>query len=473
MRIGGMGLGVTVILLAGLQVLGLLGPGGSLAPARAQGTEAETEAESALATVRPGLCASDGTFAIALHGGAVFWRGNQGPKAAFLEQTLTRARAVLASGARAIDVVEATIADLENAGVFNAGKGAIANEAGVIELDASIMSGRLLEAGAVAAVKALRNPISAARLVMDQSRHVMLVGPDADAFVRAKGGAVADAGYFFYGSRNFGNVPLPDDIAIAPADAQIGAAKTAFSGAWAGVFEGNLNHMLVVEEVGPDSAEVIYALGPHPFHGEGLFRRLTAVFVEEGLRVTEPDDLSDQGTFIVTYRTNADGTLTATGVEKDGRIPPSSMTLRRLTDPSDRHGGGTVGAVARDRCGDLAAGTSTGGFGSKTPGRVGDSPIIGAGTYADNETAAVSATGHGEFFMRHVVAYAITAAMKHKGLSLEQAAGDLIKKDLFRRGLRGGVIAVDRDGNIAMPYNTEGMLRGAASDQLPPSVDVY
>ncbi len=131
------------------------------------------------------------------------------------------------------------------------------------------------------------------------------------------------------------------------------------------------------------------------------------------------------------------------------------------------------GAVVRDRCGDLAAGTSTGGFGSKTPGRVGDSPIIGAGTYADNETAAISATGHGELFMRHVAAYAIVAAMKYKGLTLEQAATGLIEQELFRKGLRGGVIAVDRDANVAMPYNTEGIVRGAASNDLAPVVEVF
>jgi beta-aspartyl-peptidase (threonine type) len=134
---------------------------------------------------------------------------------------------------------------------------------------------------------------------------------------------------------------------------------------------------------------------------------------------------------------------------------------------------GAVGAVVRDRCGDLAAGTSTGGFDSKTPGRVGDSPIIGAGTYADNETAAISATGHGEFFIRHVVAYDITAAMKYKGLSLEKAAKNLIKTGLRIKGLRGGVIAVDGDGNFVMTYNTEGMVRGVTTNAMEPLVKVY
>ena len=149
------------------------------------------------------------------------------------------------------------------------------------------------------------------------------------------------------------------------------------------------------------------------------------------------------------------------------------MTLRRYIIPEKEHGGGTVGAVVRDRCTNLAAGTSTGGFGSKVPGRVGDVPIIGAGTYADNETAAISATGHGEYFMRHVAAYAIAAAMKYKGVSLEDAATDLIKGDLARKNLRGGVIAVDRDGNVTMPFNTEGMVRGVTTNDLSPNVKVY
>ena len=128
---------------------------------------------------------------------------------------------------------------------------------------------------------------------------------------------------------------------------------------------------------------------------------------------------------------------------------------------------------ALDANGDLAACTTTSGLSYKIDGRVGDSPIIGAGTYADNETAAISATGHGELFMRHVAAYAIVAAMKYKGLTLEQAATGLIEQELFRKGLRGGVIAVDREGNFAMPYNTEGMVRGAASDELASVVEVF
>ena len=171
---------------------------------------------------------------LVLHGGAVFSRNDQGPRVAFLQQALPEAHAALASGAKAIDVVEAVIAAMENSGVFNAGKGAIANRAGVVEMDASIMEGRELMAGAVASVKAVRNPISAARLVMDRSRHVMLVGPDADRFVREMGGAVAEVAYFLHGGENFGDVPLPDDIRITPPDESVGPGKAAFSGTWGG-----------------------------------------------------------------------------------------------------------------------------------------------------------------------------------------------------------------------------------------------
>ena len=452
--------------VAALLLVGLVGPNGSMARAQAQ----SADTGNPLAVVMRGLCKADEIFALAIHGGAVFARSDHGPKAAIVQQSLTEARAVLASGARAIDVVEAVIAGMENSGVFNAGKGAIANKAGVVEMDASIMEGRLHKAGAVASVKAVRNPISAARLVMDETRHVMMVGPDADKFVRENSGAVADVSYFHYGGQNFSDVPLPDDIRIMPPDEDIAKNKAAFSGAWAGVWVGiSLKHVLVVEKIEPHGAKVVHAYGPNPSFGEGLHRRFTAIFVGGGLQVTEPSDL---GGFITTYRLNPDDTLTATAAKKNS-AEVYETTFRRLADLSVGDEGGTVGAVVRDRCGDLAAGTSTGGFGSKTPGRVGDSPIIGAGTYADNKTAAISATGHGELFMRHVVAYAITAAMKYKGLSLEKAATGLIKHELPPKGLRGGVIAVDRDGNVTMPYNTEGMVRGTTSNDLAPVVEVY
>jgi len=428
------------------------------------------DTESLLSELETGHCEVDSSFAIVIHGGAAFWRGAiHAPKIPLMRQILTDARSLLANGARAIDVVEAAIASMESSGLYNAGKGAIANQAGEIELDASIMDGRQLQAGAVAAVSNLRNPIIAARLVMDKSQHVMMVGPNADRFIKQNGGAVADVSYYLHGGQNFSGVPLPDDMSILAADDSISPERTGYLGIWAGVIEGDFNHILVVEKTESDKAQVIYAQGPHPAWGKGFYRRLQGVFVDGVLQVKEPAEF---GGYKLTYKLNPDDTLSLTGTHPD--LPDGQGIMKRLPSrPGTDSNSGTVGAAVRDRCGDLAAGTSTGGFDSKIPGRVGDSPIIGAGTYADNETAAISATGHGEFFMRHVVAYDITAAMKYKGLSLEQAATNLIKKELLIKGLRGGVIAVDRDGNFAMTYNTAGMVRGVTTNTLEPTVKVY
>jgi beta-aspartyl-peptidase (threonine type) len=436
---------------------------------------ANTAVESAdkvslLSTLETGHCEVDDTFAIAIHGGSVFWRGAiHAAKIPLMRQVLTDARSMLANGARAIDVVESAIASMENSGHFNAGKGAIANQAVGIELDASIMDGRQLQAGAVAAVSNLRNPIVAARMVMDKSDHVMMVGPNAEHFIEQNGGDTVDVSYFLHGGQNFSGVPLPDDMSILAADDNISSEQDDYLGIWAGVISGNFNHILVVEKTEGDKAQVIYAQGPHPAWGEGFYRRLEGSFVDGALQVMEPAEF---GGYKLTYRLNPDDTFFLEATHPD--FPDAQGTMTRLPSrlgPDNKSG--TVGAVVRDRCGDLAAGTSTGGFDSKIPGRVGDSPIIGAGTYADNETAAISATGHGEFFMRHVVAYDITAAMKYRDLSLEQAATNLIKQDLLAKGLRGGVIAVDRDGSFVMTYNTSGMVRGVTTNALEPSVKVY
>jgi len=426
------------------------------------------ESENPLTAVRQGQCEKDDKFAIAVHGGAVFSRSLRKREASFLQSVLTEARDLLISGARGIDVVEAVIASMENSGVFNAGKGSIANEAGIIEMDASIMDGLLPKAGAVASVEAVRNPISAARLVMDKTRHVMLVGPDADQFVKENGGTMVDTTYFKHRRQSFSNVPLPDNIMITPPGDDVSPERAKLSGAWGMVAYGSWNIILVVEEISADSAKVIWAQGPHAFIGEGRYLRLPAVFVDEGIQITEPAEWDG---FTVTYQLNPDGFLNLTA-QKPGEAT-EKYKMHRIEIPMSDHDGGTVGAVVRDRCGDLAAGTSTGGFDSKIPGRVGDSPIIGAGTYANNETAAVSATGHGEFFMRHVVAHDIAAAMKYKGISLEEAATNIIKIELVKKWGRGGVIAVDKDGNIAMPFNTEGMIRGFSSNSIDPTVEVY
>ena len=460
-----------VMIVAAVAALLFLGITGSpddygLKSARAQ----SAGTDNLLFGVETGICEVDSTFAIVVHGGSVFWRGaNHSLKLPVTEQILADARVQLAAGARAIDVVEAVVAMLEDSGRFNAGKGAIANQAGGIELDASIMDGRQLQAGAVAAVRNLRNPIIAARLVMDKSRHVMMVGPNADRFIKQNGGAVAEVSYFLNGGQNFSGVPLPDDMSISVADDSISSERAGYLGIWAGIIQGNFKHILAVEKIEGDKAQVIYAHGPNPAWGKGFYRRLEGVFVDGTLRVKEP---AEYGGFALTYKLNPDDTFFLKGTHPS--YPDAQGMMRRLPYvPGRDNNSGTVGAAVRDRCGDLAAGTSTGGFDSKIPGRVGDSPIIGAGTYADNQTAAISATGHGEFFMRHVVAYDITAAMKYKGLSLEHAATNLIKKELLSKGLRGGVIAVDRDGNFVMTYNTAGMVRGVTTNTIEPSVKVY
>ena len=434
----------------------------------AQASVVTQDSERLFSEVETGQCGEDDVFAIAIHGGAIFSRTHHDDQASFARKILSSARELLFSGARGIDVVEEVIVSLQNSGKFNAGKGSIANQAGVVEMDASIMDGLLPKAGAVASVERTGNPISAARLVMDHSRHVMLVGPDADEFVQQHGGRMVDANYLLYGGYNFSNVPLPNDIKIIQPDDSVTQDLASFSGAWGGVFEGNWNTVLIVEELQNDKANVIYALGPHPYFGEGQFRRLTGELVDGILKIKEPDDI---GGFTIAYRLNPDGTLHEIA-RKPGE-KSAELNLRRIEIPKSDHDGGTVGAVVRDRCGDLSAGTSTGGYGSKIPGRVGDSPIIGAGTYANNETAAVSATGHGEYFMRHVVAYDIAARMKYTGASLKQSATMLIEDELFKKGLKGGVIAVDKEGIVTMTFNTEGMLRGMTTHNADPVVKIF
>lgn len=457
--------GVTIIMYF---LAGLIASCSSILAVHAQSLDTKTS----FSTIEIGLCETDEIFAIAIHGGAVFGQGNYRPEVAAAKSVITRAHDALVAGARGIDVVEAVIIDMENSGVFNAGKGAIANQAGVVEMDALIMEGRQHKAGAVASVEMVRNPISAARLVMEQSPHVMLVGPDAESFLKDKGAEFVDVPYFLNGGQNYSDVPLPGDIVIVPPEQHISADKMEFSGGWVGAWpEASQNHVLVVEQISADSAKVVYALGPTPFYPEdkGLYRRFTAKFVDGGLQVIEPSEL---GGYIVTYRMGSDGLLKATGTNQD-KSEVYETTLSPIEDPLKNYDGGTVGAVVRDRCGDLVAGTSTGGFDAKIPGRVGDSPIIGAGTYADNATAAISSTGHGELFMRYVVAHEITSAMKYKGISLQAAATHLIENELPGKGLRGGIIAVDQDGHVTTSYNTVGMVRGIASNTLAPSIEVY
>ena len=294
-------------------------------------------------------------FALAVHGGAGTLRRTlmDGARAelyhAGLRTALKAGRDVLAVGGSALDGVTAAVIALEDDPLFNAGRGASFTSDGTIEMDAAVMDGRERRAGAVAGICGPKNPVLAARAVMEHSPHVLLAGDGAVAFCRAQGLAFAERDYFYTENR------------------------------WQA-----LQHILE--------------------------RR------RRGLSDTDPEE-----------------------------------------DDALRHG--TVGAVACDRDGNLAAATSTGGIAGKLPGRVGDSPIIGAGTYADNASCAVSATGHGEFFMRFGAAFEIAARLRHRGATLADAAREVID-ELGRAGGSGGVVAVDRDGSVALPFNCAGMYRG-------------
>lgn len=308
---------------------------------------------------------------LVIHGGAgTITRQNLTPEKEkayrqALQQALQAGYAVLQGGGTSLDAVEAAIRLMEDSPLFNAGKGAVFTNEGKNELDAAIMDGKTGKAGAVASVTTIKNPVSAARAVMEQSEHVMMIGPGAEKFAKEKGLQIVDPSYFRTDTRY----------------KQLQKAREAES-----------------------------ATPATPPKKSGIRNRL--------------------------------GDGTADLIFSEGRKF------------------GTVGAVALDQFGNLAAATSTGGMTNKRYGRVGDSPIIGAGTYADNNTCAVSATGHGEFFIRSVVAYDIAALMDYKGLTVQQAAGEVVMKKLADRGGEGGVIALDRNGNMAMPFNSAGMYRG-------------
>lgn len=274
-----------------------------------------------------------------------------------LRSALQKGYAVIADGGASLDAVQAAVEVLENNPLFNAGKGAVFTHEGRNELDASIMDGHTLRAGAVASVTTIKNPIKAARAVMEQSEHVMLIGKGAEQFAAQQGLETADPTYFFTEQR------------------------------WRGL----------------QNAKKRDSLKTMLDHDSGMIK---------------PDLKNNDYKF------------------------------------------GTVGAVAVDEQGNLAAATSTGGMTNKRLGRVGDSPIIGAGTYADNATVAISATGWGEFFIRSVAAYDVAAMMSYQSLPVQIAAQKVVEK-IGDLGGDGGLIAIDRSGNIAMPFNTEGMYRGA------------
>lgn len=311
-------------------------------------------------------------YALAIHGGAgVIERSalDADTEAAYrtlLAEALAAGQRVLEAGGSAVDAVIASIVLMEDSELFNAGRGAVLTHEGKVELDASLMRGQDLDAGAVAGVTRVRNPILAAEAVMRRSPHVLLAGAGADAFAEGEGLERVDNDWF-----------------------------------------------------------------------------ITDLRREQLERAREADRIElDHGS--------------------------SEAAGRDLKDKF-----GTVGAVALDRDGNLAAGTSTGGMTNKRFGRVGDSPIIGAGTYASNDACAVSATGHGEYFIRRTVARDICALMQFGGLDLAAAARRVVQDELVAMGGSGGIIAVDGAGNIVLEMNTPGMYRASVRSGTAPVIAIF
>ena len=409
-------------------------------------------------------CHRNQSFSLAIHGGAVWGFTAQTSKESFVKQQLMIGRERLATGDKSLDVVEAVIAAMEDSGIFNAGKGSVANQAGEIEMDASIMEGRHLRAGAVASIRSLQNPIKAARQVMDDTSYVMMVGPDADQFLAQAGSTHVEQSYFLNSGQNYSELSLPADITLEKYVGPVSSLQSKFVGVWGGVLDGKLNHILIVKRLDAQSADVIVALGSNEDWGF-----TTPTTIEARAKFLNEFLIVETQQFRIAYRVSKEGELEAHLSSVKGDWATGALK----NQPGLIANGGTVGAVALDRCGNLAAGTSTGGFGSKLPGRVGDSPIIGAGTYADNRSAAISATGHGEYFIRLAVAHEIVARIRHGGETLVQAVYGVVFNELKNSGGKGGVIAIDKSGKVEMIFNTDGMVRGWTSEAFPPRVATY
>jgi L-asparaginase / beta-aspartyl-peptidase len=304
---------------------------------------------SANATAAPQICTANKTFAVAVHGGEFGDRMAGEARLDIMKAALEKAREALKNGASSVDTVQDLVKTFEDSGTFNAGRGAIANAAGQVETDASIMDGNGLRSGAVASMTQIKNPVVAARLVMEANRHVLVVGDRGQDYAVKLGAETAPADYF----RNTGKVTRPE----------------------------------------------------RPMRGK-------------------PEH-------------------------------------------------GTVGAVALDRCGHLAAATSTGGFDAKVPGRVGDSPIVGAGVYAADGVAAFSSTGHGEFFIRFSAAKDAADRVRYAHRPIAKAMKEELFDVLKRAGAEGGMIGIDAHGNVAMNFNALGMFRGFATDRVFPTLAQY
>ncbi len=305
-------------------------------------------------------------FSIAIHGGAgtlvkgLMTADLEAKYKAALNTALEAGYRVLENSGSALEAVEVSVKLLEDSPLFNAGKGSVFTAEGNHEMDAAIMEGATLRAGAVSLISGIKNPVSLARDVMEKSEHVFLAGEGAMQFAKSNGYSIESADYFY------------DEVRYQQ---------------WQGI-------------KGSDKFQLDHS------------------------------------------------------VKKDGKF-------------------GTVGAVACDVNGNVAAATSTGGMTNKKWGRVGDSPMIGAGNYANNKTCAVSCTGSGEFFIRGVVAYDVSCLMEYKGYSLQDAASEVINDRILRIGGDGGLIAVDAKGNIAMPFNTEGMYRAYKNSEGKKEIAIY
>ncbi|MGB0892432.1 MAG: isoaspartyl peptidase/L-asparaginase family protein [Flavobacteriaceae bacterium] len=305
-------------------------------------------------------------FSIAIHGGAgTLVKGMMTSKLetqykSALKLALDAGYKILENGGNSVDAVEKAVNFLEDSHLFNAGKGAVFTADETHEMDASIMEGKTLNAGAVSLISGIKNPVSLAKDVMEKSEHVFLAGEGAMQFAKMNNYKIEDAAYFYDKFRH--------------------------------------NQWLEIKDT--DSFQLDHAK------------------------------------------------------KKDSKF-------------------GTVGAVACDVNGNIAAATSTGGMTNKKFGRVGDSPMVGAGNYANNKTCAISCTGSGEFFIRGVVAYDVACLIEHKNLSLVEASNEVINKRILKIGGDGGLIAVDAKGNIAMPFNTEGMYRASKSSNGKEEVSIY
>ena len=291
-----------------------------------------------------------------------------------LELALRSGYTILQKGGSSLDAVEAAIRVMEDSPLFNAGKGAVFTHEGKNEMDAAIMNGKTLAAGSVAGVTVIRNPITAARAVMEKSQHVMLTGPGAEKFAKEAGLEIVDPSYFY---------------------------------------------------------------------------------TEERWKALQKVKAADENKTQLDHDADTTRKTSRLGIEnKDNKF-------------------GTVGAVALDKQGNLAAATSTGGMTNKKYGRVGDAPIIGAGTYANNATCAISCTGWGEFFIRLCVAKTVSDLMEYRNETIQQAANELIMNKVPALGGDGGLIAIDKSGNIAMPFNTAGMYRGSVTEDGKIEVLIY